>query len=116
MLFQKTQELEEEKVRLNCDVDLRYLLVSNTAHAALIALFKIQQKIDIDVSAFIYFHCTMCPSSSVTALKLFLFAHYCQGWEDVENAITQGEKFNPTLIELKRDEVLYISLLASIFP
>ena len=109
-------------------VNMRYVLVSNPAHAALIALFNSQQKIDIDVSASISFHCMMCPSSSVQTatkrihqailqhvdgnskcpfpvLKLLLCARSCQGWADVQNAIVLGENFNHSLIKLKPDEV-----------
>ena len=71
----------------------------------LIALFNSQQKITIDVSPSISFHCTMCPSSSVSVLKLLLCARSCQGWADVELAIALGENFNHSLIKLKPDEV-----------
>jgi len=103
--FSKHRLWKKKRYAETVIVNMRYLLVSNPAHAALIALFNSQQKIDIDVSASISFHCTMCPSSSVSVLKLLLCARSCQGWADVEVAIALGENFNHSLIKLKPDEV-----------
>jgi len=75
--FSKHRLWKKKRYAETVIVNMRYLLVSNPAHAALIALFNSQQKIDIDVSPSISFSLYdvsifICLCIKTSSLRSFL--------------------------------------------